>query len=174
MDNHFRKLTRFSLEHLYTELEKPLYNVVFRYVWDRNEAQDLVQEAFIKLWKIRDKVEMDTVRPLIYRICLNLASSRIKRKKILAFLPLERVMKEPASEGFSLEKKEEVRILKNILNELPSRLKQTVLLTEFSDMSYDEVGKVLGIPSGTVGSRRNSAIKIMKEKFNSIYGINHE
>ena len=70
----------------------------------------------------------------------------------------------------SLEQKEEIRILRKLIDKLPLKLRGTVLLTEFSNMSYDEIGKSLGIPAGTVGSRRNKAIKIMKEKFQKIYG----
>lgn len=164
-------LTRASLESLYVELEKPLFNVVFRYVWSKEEAQDLVQEAFVKLWKIRDRVDMETVKPLTYKICINLASSLLRRKQILTFLSLDGVLKEPVGKDNNrLEKKEEILLLKKVLNGLPSKLKETVLLTEFSDMSYDEVGKTLGIPTGTVGSRRNKAISIMKEKINKLYG----
>lgn len=162
-------LNGISLESLYMELEKPLYNVVFRYVWNKEEAQDLVQEAFVKLWKEKDRVEMRTVKPLLFKICLNLAASNLRRKKILTFLSLNKISAESESKDYhSLERKEEIHLLRKVINELPSKLKETVLLTEFSDLSYDEIGKSLGIPGGTVGSRRNKAINIMKDKFNKL------
>lgn len=164
-------LNRVSLESLYAELEKPLFNVVFRYLWNREEAQDLVQEAFVRLWKIKDRVEMQTVKPLVYKICVNLAATKYRRKKILNFFSLDKIAQESGVEyNDILEQKEEIQLLQKVIKELPSKLKETVLLTEFSDMSYDEIGKSLGIPAGTVGSRRNKAIGIMKEKFNKIYG----
>ena len=163
-------LTRLSLENLYLELEKPLFNVVFRYVWNREDAQDLVQESFIRLWKMRDRVEMVTVKPLIYKICLNLAASSLRRKKILSFISLDKVAKEPGEKSHhNPEQTEEIQVLRKVVNELPAKLKETILLTEFSEMSYDEIGKSLGIPAGTVGSRRNKALNILKEKFNIIY-----
>ena len=163
-------LTKASLENLYLELEKPLFNVVFRYVWNRGEAQDLVQESFLRLWKMRDRVKMVTVKPLVYRICLNLAASSLRRKKILTFLSLDKVVEEPRVEGHhNPEKKEEIQLLRKMINKLPSKLKETILLTEFSGMSYDEIGKSLGIPAGTVGSRRNKALNMIKEKFKMIY-----
>jgi RNA polymerase sigma-70 factor, ECF subfamily len=171
MQNNPVTLTRTSLESLYKEMEKPLFNVVFRYLWNREDAQDLVQDTFVKLWKMRDRVDIYTVKPLVYRICLNLASSSLRRKKILTFLSLDKLSKEPESkDNYNPEQKEEIQLMKIILNQLPSKLKETVLLTEFSMMSYDEIGKSLGIPAGTVGSRRNRAIEIMREKFTNIYG----
>lgn len=158
------------MENLYLELEKPLFNVVFRYVWNREEAQDLVQESFLRLWKMRDRVDMRTVKPLVYKICLNLAASSLRRKKILTFLSLDKGAKEPRAKGHhNPEQKEEIQILRKLINELPSKLKETILLTEFSEMSYDEIGESLDIPAGTVGSRRNKAISKIKEKFKMIY-----
>ena len=170
MANKSQTLTRVSLENLYLELEKPLFNVVFRYVWNREEAQDLVQESFLRLWKMRDRVEMGTVKSLVYKICLNLTASSLRRKKILRFLSLDNAGKEPVAKEFhNPEKKEEIQFLRKMINELPSKMKKTILLTEFSGMSYDEIGKSLGIPAGTVGSRRNKALNILKEKFKMIY-----
>jgi RNA polymerase sigma factor (sigma-70 family) len=170
MTDKSQTLNRDSLENLYVELEKPLFNVVFRYVWNREEAQDLVQESFLRLWKMRDRVEMPTVKPLVYKICLNLAASKLKRKKILRFLSLDNAGKEPEiKEQHNPEKKEKVQLLRKVISELPSKLKEIILLTEFSEMSYDEIGKSLGIPAGTVGSRRNKALNILKEKFRIIY-----
>lgn len=164
-------LNRVSLEELYRELEKPLYNVVFRYLWNREEAQDLVQEAFLRIWKMRARVEMITVRPLIYKICINLAKSRGKRKKILTFFSLDKITREPIDQNEdNFEKKEKFELLQKIVNGLPSKLKETVLLTEFSDMTYEEIGNSLGVPAGTVGSRRNKAVRMMKDKFKKIYG----
>ena len=65
-----------ALEALYVRLEGPLYNVAYRYVWDAAEAQDIVQEAFVRLWRARDRVRMQTVEALVYRIALNLARNR--------------------------------------------------------------------------------------------------
>ena len=152
------------------ELEKPLFNVVFRYVWNKEEAQDLVQESFVRLWKMRDRVEMVTVKPLVYKICLNLASSHLRRKKILSFVSLDKAAIEPVAKGHhNPEQKEEIQFLRKAINKLPSELKETILLTEFSNMTYDEIGNSLGIPAGTVGSRRNKALNILKENFKIIY-----
>ena len=75
-------LDRRRLEDLYIRLEKPVYNVVYRWVWNREEAQDLVQEAFVRLWRMQDRVRLETVEPLVFRIALNLAANRRRAKKI--------------------------------------------------------------------------------------------
>jgi len=60
-----------DLERLYARLEKPLCNVVFRWVWNMDDAQD----AFVRLWRMRARVDLATVELLIYKIALNLAPS---------------------------------------------------------------------------------------------------
>lgn len=171
MQNKSKTLNRVSLENLYLELEKPLFNVAFRYLWNKEEAQDLVQDAFVRLWKMREKVKIQTVKPLVFKICINLAVSKNRRKKILNFFSTDKVEQNPGTEDKDrLEQKEEIKLVRRVIDELPSKLKETVLLTEFSDMTYEEVGKILGIPSGTVGSRRNKAVSIMKEKLIKVYG----
>src|SRR4051794_886636 len=65
-----------TLEALYMKLEKPMFNVVYRWTWNASDAQDVVQEAFLNIWKARDRVDLATVEPLLYRAALNLASNR--------------------------------------------------------------------------------------------------
>ena len=120
---------------------------------------------------MRDRVEMQTVKSLVFKICLNLAASNYRRKKIITFFSLDKKLYDSQENDKDfLEQKEKIQLLRKVINELPSKLKKTVLLTEFSTMSYDEIGKSLGIPAGTVGSRRNKAINIMKKRFKLIYG----
>ena len=154
-----------ELEALYTRLEKPLYNVMYRQVWNRETSRDLVQETFVRLWRMRRKVVLDTVEPLAYRIALNLAKSKLRRRKILRWASLE-----PIAESISttddtardLEHGEDRTRLRQAVMDLPDDLRRVVLLCEFTGMNYGQVGEALGIPEGTVGSRRNRALKKLK------------
>ena len=85
-----------DLERLYARLEKPLCNVVFRWVWNLDEAQDIVQDAFVRLWRMRERVDLDTVEPLIYTIALNLAASRRRSSKIWRWVSLD-LFRDPPS-----------------------------------------------------------------------------
>src|SRR5215510_13717808 len=67
---------------LYRELEKPLYNVVYRWLWDRMESQDVVQEAFLRCWRARDRIRAEGFKAFVFRTALNLAANRRRRKKL--------------------------------------------------------------------------------------------
>jgi RNA polymerase sigma-70 factor (ECF subfamily) len=154
-----------DLEQLYTRLERPLYNVVYRWVWDPDEAQEIVQEAFVRLWRMRGRVKMKTVRPLVYKIALNLAASRRRAKKIWRWVSLD-VLRDLPSQAASAEEslsadRRRARFRKAV-GSLPEELRRVVLLCEFSELSYGEIGALLSIPEGTVGSRRNRALRRLK------------
>ncbi len=154
-----------DLEALYTRLEKPLYNVLYRRVWNRETARDLVQDAFVRLWKMRRKVILETVEPLIYKIALNLASSKLRRKKVLGWVPFDAVsgaVPDPGDTEEALSRSQERGRLQEAVMALPDELRNVILLCEFSGMTYGQVGAALSIPEGTVGSRRNRALTLLK------------
>ena len=155
-----------ELEALYERLEKPVYNVVYRWVWNREEARDVVQDAFVRLWRMRKRVEMATVEPLVYKIALNLARSRLRRRRIIRWVGLDAVsatLRDPRDvEGGMARSEDQARVREAVLA-LPDELRQVILLCEFSDMDYEQIAEALSIPPGTVGSRRNRALRKLRE-----------
>lgn len=166
-----KSLNRAELENLYLELEKPMYNVVYRWLWDREEALDVVQETFLRLWRMRHRIHRETIQPLAYRIAVNMASNRCRSKRFWKWVSLDslpdRAMKTLPGDS-QLASNLDVSKMRRIIEALPERLKKVIMLCDFSGLSYEEVGKVLGIPSGTVGSRRNKALKILKKNFETL------
>jgi RNA polymerase sigma-70 factor (ECF subfamily) len=153
------------LEALYLRLERPLYNVVYRWVWNGADAQEIVQAAFLKLWRMRERVEPATVEPLVYRIALNLASNRRRSRRLWRWTGLDAASRragEDASPHDALETAERVRALRSALETLPAGLRRVVVLCEMSEMTHAQVAAVLGIPTGTVGSRRHRALELLR------------
>lgn len=162
---HATRLDAAALEALYARLETPLYNVVYRWLWDAEESQDVVQEAFVKLWAKRATVRIETVEPLIYRIAINLASNRRRSRRKRTLIALDRAA-EPSTdenaEGLLLRRRRELRV-RGALESLPPDLRRVIALTELSGLSYKQVGEVVGIPEGTVGSRRHKALAVLRQ-----------
>jgi RNA polymerase sigma-70 factor (ECF subfamily) len=155
-----------DLEQLYVRLERPLFNVVFRWVWNREEAEDIVQEAFVRLWRMRRRVDMKTVQSLVYRIALNLASTRRRAQKLWRWVSLETLRNRRiggADAAGAMTEAERGMRLRRALDSLPEELRGVVVLCEFSELSYEEIGKIFAIPAGTVGSRRHRALRRLKD-----------
>lgn len=155
-----------DLERLYTRLERRLANVVYRWVWSMDEAQEIVQEAFVRLWHMRGRVDLATVEPLVYRIALNLASSRRRSRRLWRWVSLEAV-RQRASPARAADERllagEEASRVRAAVDALPEDLRLVIVMCELSDMSYEEIGRVLSISPGTVGSRRHRALARLRQ-----------
>jgi RNA polymerase sigma-70 factor (ECF subfamily) len=147
---------RAALEVLYKKLERKLYNVVFRWVWNEADARDVVQEAFVRLWTKRDSIRADTVEAFAYRIAVNLAANRRRGRKLWGFVSLEGLRVEAPTHDDTTRK------VRRAVDALPERLRQVMVLGEFSGMTAKEIGVVLNIPEGTVSSRRHHAIGLLR------------
>ncbi|MGC4119171.1 MAG: sigma-70 family RNA polymerase sigma factor [Myxococcales bacterium] len=158
-------------EELYRRLEKPLFNAVYRWIWDSAEARDVVQEAFVKLWDMAARVDVATVEPLVWRLALNAAAHRRRRRKLWQWLTLEAVAErsgagKAADEALADHQRDAA--LQRAVDELPEKLKSVVVMCEFSGMSYGQIARALEIPEGTVASRRNAALKKLEEALGPI------
>jgi RNA polymerase sigma-70 factor, ECF subfamily len=156
-----------SWVELYRALEKPLYNVVYRWLWDPAESQDVVQEAFLRCWRRRDLVKADGFKGLVYQTALNLASNQRRRKRLWRLVSFESVPEAAADEcadGIVS------RPLREAVDALPESLKRVLFLSELAGMSYREIAEVTGVKEGTVGSRRNRALALLRRRLESAGG----
>jgi RNA polymerase sigma-70 factor (ECF subfamily) len=147
-------------------LEKPLCNLVYRWLWSMDESQDVVQDAFVRLWRMRARVDKQTVEPLIYKIALNLAASRRRSKRVWRWVSFDTIRApssadEPADDAIS--SRQELGRLRRAVERLPDDLRRVIMLCEYSELSYDEIAGIMSIPAGTVGSRRHRAIQRLRE-----------
>jgi len=173
MDTESSELGRAQLEQLYVRLEKPMYNVVYRWLWNADDSRDVVQEAFVRLWRARARVDLDTVEPYLYRIAVNLASKRRRSRKLWRWVSLDKAATQSSREPGamqSLEAEARRAAVRAAVEALPEAQRRVVMLCEFSDMSYARVAKTLGIAAGTVGSRRNAALAKMRKTLEPMMG----
>lgn len=164
--SNVRGLSAQQWQDLYQRLEKPLYNLAWRYIWNAQEAQDIVHDAFLQLWERRSKILIDTANRYLWVAVLNLSRKRRRWARAKQFLLPEDSSHElasPDSVEASVSDREDEQRLREDINRLPELLRAVLLMTEFSQMSYEEVAGVLAIPAGTVASRRHLAVKRLRE-----------
>lgn len=143
-----------------------------RLVWGilgerRLEAEDAVQDVFIKAYMALPKFRGDAkFSTWLYRIAVNHCRDIIRRSPP-APVPLDETMlaaeEAPETEEADSEEKEaraqaeSARKLQGLLGELKENHRSILVMRELEGMSYDEIGRALGIPPGTVRSRLNRA-----------------
>src|SRR5260370_42556083 len=77
------------IERLFAEYEAPILNYLYRLVGDASLAEDLVQETFTRAWRARAQmVVVDNPRAWLYRIPTNAARDNLRRRRLIAWLPL--------------------------------------------------------------------------------------
>ncbi|MEM6992122.1 MAG: sigma-70 family RNA polymerase sigma factor [Myxococcota bacterium] len=161
------EFTDATLERLFVRHERQLFNVVCRWTWDREDAAEIVQEAFGRLWDMRARVDPAMAKALVFRIALNLAASRRRWQRIRRFVGLREQAGEQTAED-DLLAEERRAALGRALDQLPEKLRRAVVLCEVAELSYDEIAAIEGTRPGTVGSRRNAALAKLRPLLDSL------
>ena len=154
---------------------KHLYNFVLQLVSDRNAAEDIVQETFVKAWKHLSRFDQSkSFKTWIFAIAKNTAYDHLKRKKTLPFSLFENEEGENVLENTPAENDHPEDILDREATkvELEAKLAaltplyRTILKLHYQeDLSLHEISEILGEPYNTVKSRHQRALKNLKESF---------
>ncbi len=143
-----------------------LLNVIGRMLNSTEEAEDIVQETFVRVYQHRSSFNFQhCFSTWIYTIGLNLARNELRKRKKFKF---EEITEMNSGEGdLSVEMKLPTRLpedLDSAIKGLPEKYRTAFVLRDVEEMPYEEVAKVLDVPLGTVKSRVNRARLMLKEK----------
>lgn len=148
----------------YQRLERPLYNVLYRMVWSRQDSQDLIHDAFLRIWRRRDRVDGERLDGLIWATALNLARNRLRWRRRWRNEPLDgEWIDDGLSPEAATDQLAQQRQLHNALARLRPAMRDVLLLGEFSGLTQADIATVLNIPVGTVASRRHHALHKLRE-----------
>ena len=149
-----------ALHASYRRLERPLFNVLYRQLWQAQDCQDVIHDAYVRVWERRNKVDETTLDALVWTAALNLTKNRLRWRLLRRHDEMDEnlpVAAEAEPQDFLA-----VRRLHAALRQLPRAWQQVLLLAEFSGLSGHEMAAVLGIPAGTVASRKHLAMQRLK------------
>ena len=154
-----------------------LYNFIYRFVGDRETAEDIVQETFLRAFRKRKEYRaIANFSTWLFTIAGNLAKSELRRRKRWRMFSLER--DEETDTGMELpdesarpDKVAESSIadvqIQQAIASLPDNYKQVILLRDVEGMSYQEISEIVDCPVGTVKSRVNRARLKLQQKLKS-------
>ncbi len=155
-----------------------LQNVIYRYIRDFQRAEDLAQEAFVRVYLHRERYrKTGKFSTWIFTIAVNLAKNEIRRKvrlrNVLSLDHLTEVMgsvepllrdDEQTGTDRRVEQDQTGRLVGKAIARLPDVYREALILRDLEGLSYEEIGDILDIPGGTVRSRINRARLMLKEK----------
>ncbi|MBI9046641.1 MAG: sigma-70 family RNA polymerase sigma factor [Anaerolineaceae bacterium] len=147
-----------------------VFNLAFRLTNNHQEAEDLSQEAFIRMWKALPNFRADSrFRTWLYRIVTNLCYDRLpKLRQELASIEFDDVIDlHIPTEGHpekSLLSQEIQTELHKVIDHLPQSYRLLITLRHLQALSYNEISEVTGQPLGTVKAGISRARKLLRER----------
>jgi RNA polymerase sigma-70 factor, ECF subfamily len=139
-----------------------VYRTIRAMVLNDQEAEDLAQESFTRAYRARLRYR-PTAPPgaWLHRIAVNTAISHLRRQRLARILPM-RLYQAPDDRDYA--RIEARTVVEAALAELSPKLRAAVYLHFYLGYSREEVGQMLGIPSGTVASRIAKAMVVMRRR----------
>ncbi len=161
-----------ALDELITRKTGPLVQLAYRILGDREEARDVVQVGFFKVWENRDKFD-DRWSPntWIYRIVNNLAIDhlRSRQSRERQVEPVRQHLRQVADSRASrrlsnLGESEVMNIFRELARELTEKQRSVFVLRELEGLSSQEVSEVVGCRESTVRNHLFNARRVLRKK----------
>lgn len=163
-----------SFELLVLKYQRKIFSIIYRLTNDPEDVEDIAQEVFLKAYKALDNFKgKSSFYTWIYRIAVNTCFNYKKTKKENQYQNLESDSESDkffnAAENLLetdqlIERQELSKKINEAINSLSEEQRTIIILRDVEGVSYDEIGKILGCPSGTVRSRLFRARQELKTK----------
>ena len=176
-----------DFESIVAENESKIFNTIYSYTGDYEDALDLTQETFIcayrHIGKFRHKSSIST---WLYRIAINLCKKNHskKRRRALVFTgslddpeTLQQIAGRASEDRAAIETltlSEEHSIIRGEIAALPKKHRAVIILKYLQDLSYEEIANVLGCSIGTVKSRLSRAKENLRQRLEKVIEVSHD
>ncbi len=174
----FQNGDEYAFEEIVHRYKDRLLNFVFRFLGQIDEAEDIVQDTFLKVYKNRDAYEnIARFSTWIYTIAGNLAKTELRKRKRRRVFSISRMgvdekEYEIPSTGKSPEENTEgnfnEKMIQAAIEKLPEKFRTVIILRDIQELSYDDISKIIGVPLGTIKSRVNRARLKLRELLKDI------
>lgn len=181
-DHALIEATKSGDEEAFAEIvnryRNPITNYLYRFLNDYEEAVDLAQETFVRVYFAIERYHTEyAFSTYIYRIATNLAISEIRKRKRRKLLSLTGLFQSDADDTTEFQPPDErslqdtnlidderSRVIAKAISTLPEKYRVPIVLRDIQGKSYDEVASILELGLGTTKSRISRARGLLKEK----------
>lgn len=153
-------------EELYRQYYIPLCYYCVKYVENLEDAEEIVQEVFFKLWEKHEEIEISSsINAYLHRAIQNSALNFINKRKIVDkfFVSQEKSTNYNFDDGQKVMEDEELRlVLKKAILELPEKRREIFEMSRFEGMKYSSIAEQLSISVKTVENQMTKALKYLR------------
>jgi len=148
-----------------------VFRVAYSILRNTHDAEDVVQETFLKLYRSGAWKSMQDERAFLSRVAWRLAVDQLRRTRTQAAeLNLPATGQDPEQTLLAADRN---AVVWRLIDALPEELRQPLALSTVEELSSLEIGQAMGIPEGTVRTRLMRARQILKQKLSVLMGGSH-
>lgn len=157
-----------AFDQVYEQYAHKLFSFILKIVKDEAEADDIVQEVFVKIWESKHKLDdckhLDCyIFTIAYNSSVDLIRKRINNLKYIEHLKRLAIVREVPSEVSELEYNELKNQVEKLISKLPERQKQVYLLHREQGLTYPEIAVRLSISKNTVENHMVKALQSLRQ-----------
>lgn len=150
-------------EQVFMEHSEGLRNFMYYKCGNLDQAEDLVQESFVKLWSNCAKVTIAKAKSYVFTIANNLFLNEVKHQKVvLKFQQQHNENSFKETPEFLLEQQEFQQQLEKAISNLPEGQREVFLLNRIDKKTYREIAEMLGVSVKAVEKRMHKALKALR------------
>ncbi|MBI9061894.1 MAG: RNA polymerase sigma-70 factor [Marinilabiliaceae bacterium] len=162
-----------AFDSVYYEFSDMLYHLCLQYVNDNSAAEEIVQDAFVKLWEVRGGVRDDlSVRNYLYTITKNNCLMHLRKEqtinrniKELKYIEMQFNYEAMTAMADDIVQFDELKErMDEAIEALPAKLKDVFLLSRVEELKYREIAEQLDISIKTVEARMSKALIILRKE----------
>lgn len=172
-----RKGDMLAFDAIYELYCKRLYGFVLRYIKQEADAEEIVQEVFIKIWEARSKIDVFSsfesfIFTIAYNSAISLLRKRVTEKKYLEHLGSLQQIDNGNAIIDEIQFNQLNEKIQSLLNELTPRQKEIFLLSREDGLTHDEIAKKLNISANTVKNHMVTVLSFLKSNIESKLIVN--
>ncbi|MBU0608955.1 MAG: RNA polymerase sigma factor [Armatimonadetes bacterium] len=146
-------------------------NFAYRFLGDRHDAEDLAQEAFVRVYQSRQRYRPSaTFSTWFFRILSNLCLNEIRRRKRQGLVPeppdaASTAAPDPSASPEARYEQQELGVaVRRALADLPEKQRLAVILQRYEDMDYEQIGRIVGVSRGAVDGLLSRAKESLRRR----------
>jgi RNA polymerase sigma-70 factor, ECF subfamily len=177
----FQKEDMMAFDLLVSRYKDPLMNFIYRFIGNTDDAADILQETFLRLYRKKHLYEtIARFSTWIYTIAGNLAKSELRKPHRRLGMPMYR--KDEDSEEHEIaypdrnplpdrtaDSAVKAKLIQDALLKINPDFREAVILRDIQDLEYEEISAILALPLGTVKSRINRGRTQLQQLLKDIY-----
>jgi RNA polymerase sigma-70 factor (ECF subfamily) len=162
-------MTRSAFNDYVRQMSRKLYGISFRFLQNQEEAEDAVQEVFIKMWRMGEKLdEYKSTDALAITMLKNHCIDQIRKQKVILtedYTNEERYSEVSPSPYEQLVNKESGSILSHLIDQLPDLYRSILIMRDIDGMSYEEIVGITGQNINTLRVTLSRARSILRDEY---------